>query len=1030
MAHLSAAAGASATPVPSITFTVVSRGPRKPQDEADLDAQLAETSGDFLVHLGDVGTPYHSREVAAHYARVDEILRAHTPERYVLPGANEWLGPEAAKGAWKQQFLPSPAPPSKRHGRERAANNLANFAFSRQGVLFVGIHLPPGPPAERPGWHEELDAACQWAETQFMGAVGAQAAVVFTHAFPGRHHEAFIARFHEAARRLGVPVLLMHADSEYARLDRPFSPGPRHIQPDAKRLWIQDRPWAHIDITRVQTEPVGFSLPLRVTVKPGAQEPFELDRQYRRRPYLTLGTPHSMVIVWRTNRPIDPVVKFGRAPDHLDQTVADIVTKTATSADEALRLHSAPTGVYQYEAHISRLEPGTQYYYAIFDGTHVIEGGPEHHFRTSPKPGSQTPFRFWTHGDSGRGNQPQADVYQAMLRFTEADGRAPDLFLHLGDMAYSDGTDAEFQRNFFRPYEKTLRHTVLWPTMSNHEGHTSDGLVGIGPYYDAFVLPKNGEAGGVPSGTASYFGFDYANVHFVCLNTYDIDLTPDGDLARWLKADLAEADADWLIAYWHHPPYTKGSHDSDREQALIDVRTHIMPILEEGGIDLIFNGHSHIYERSMLIDGAHHTPTVADGVVLDDGDGDPQGEGPYRKSAGLHPNEGVVAVVAGCGGTGVRRDGTMPVMRRVVTANGSVLVDVAGDTLTATMVGADGQVHDRFQIVKRGRVQPRRVAQPRLLPPFVNFDRVRARIEVQSELSPGEPAVARLTVPPLPHDSAATVHWETGGTPWQVSPATRRIELSAAEPAIADFTLQFGDKPFPRPAVRIDYHTEHGDEPGALHFRLPPLRHLELKELAAPPTIDGRIDPAEIADLTPHGDLVRFHGDGYGQVPTTFYAGLFQDSLYVAFINDEPEMKRVRIANPKAPEAHFSDDTVEIFLQREGDPHYYLFVVNALGQTIDAKGGWRPEHRRWSGNWEAATQCETQRWTAEVAIDLGIAGAPLAQGDVLRLNVCRHHAVRCEYTQWSHTNLERHPDPFSFGRAIVLGATTQRRAVG
>ena len=91
----------------------------------------------------------------------------------------------------------------------------------------------------------------------------------------------------------------------------------------------------------------------------------------------------------------------------------------------------------------------------------------------------------------------------------------------------------------------------------------------------------------------------------------------------WLKADLEQTTADWLVAYFHHPPYTKGSHDSDREKQLVEMRTYVMPILESGGVDLVLTGHSHIYERSMLMDGAYATPTVAENVILDDGDGDP-----------------------------------------------------------------------------------------------------------------------------------------------------------------------------------------------------------------------------------------------------------------------------------------------------------------------------------------------------------------------------------------------------------------------
>jgi hypothetical protein len=217
------------------------------------------------------------------------------------------------------------------------------------------------------------------------------------------------------------------------------------------------------------------------------------------------------------------------------------------------------------------------------------------------------------------------------------------------------------------------------------------------------------------SGSEAFFSFVRGKVHFVCLDSHDLDRKPTGAMARWLKADLEKAKSDWLIAYWHHPPYTKGSHDSDTESQLIEMREHIMPILESGGVDLVLTGHSHIYERSMLIDGAYATPTVADQVVLDDGDGDPQGDGPYRKSAGLHPHQGDVQVVTGHGGASLGRKGTMPVMKSVWVEHGSTIIDIDGDTLVGTMVNLDGKVRDTFSIVKRGKVTPTRVAKPRLL---------------------------------------------------------------------------------------------------------------------------------------------------------------------------------------------------------------------------------------------------------------------------------------------------------------------------
>jgi hypothetical protein len=184
-------------------------------------------------------------------------------------------------------------------------------------------------------------------------------------------------------------------------------------------------------------------------------------------------------------------------------------------------------------------------------------------------------------------------------------------------------------------------------------------------------------------------------------------------MAKWLKADMEKAKADWLIAFWHHPPYTKGSHDAEKEKDLTEMRQHIMPIIESGGVDLVLAGHSHIYERSMLMDGAYSPTNLAsENTILDDGDGDPDGDGPYRKSAGIHAHQGTVQVVAGNAGAAMSRKGTVPVMKRTLIEYGSVIVDVDGDTLRGKMLNRSGKVRDVFSLVKRGKVEPARLALP------------------------------------------------------------------------------------------------------------------------------------------------------------------------------------------------------------------------------------------------------------------------------------------------------------------------------
>lgn len=451
-------------------------------------------------------------------------------------------------------------------------------------------------------------------------------------------------------------------------------------------------------------------------LSPAQEPPVELTRG----PYLQTATTGGVTIVWRLRTGGSPQVRYGPQPGQLDRTLpvsAILLRRTAEDGGSCgLRppLNAAPVGTRQYEATITGLQPDTKYYYAVYEGEKRLTADhPDFSFHTLPEPGKPRDSLFWVVGDSGTGNRVQLKVHTAMRNFLTAENRVLDGYLHVGDMAYGSGMDSEFQGFFFNSYAATLRNTVCWPSMGNHEGQHSSGAEGTGPYYDAYVCPVNGEAGGLPSGTEAYYSFDYGRMHFICLNSHDLPRDPSGAMAQWLKADIEKTKADWLIAFFHHPPYTKGSHDSDKEQQLIEMRRDILPILESGGVDLVLTGHSHIYERSMLIDGAYTTPTVAENVVLNDGDGNPAGDGPYRKSRGLNPNEGAVQVVAGHGGTSLARKGApSPVMRMTIIEFGSVLLDLKGNALTGRMINAEGVVRDTFQLIKEGKVTVNRIAKP------------------------------------------------------------------------------------------------------------------------------------------------------------------------------------------------------------------------------------------------------------------------------------------------------------------------------
>jgi acid phosphatase type 7 len=425
-----------------------------------------------------------------------------------------------------------------------------------------------------------------------------------------------------------------------------------------------------------------------------------------RGPYVQLAHEAGITVVWRTGSPMKkPQVTIHEDGGKLSLTVdgAAILSRGLSGGE---KLSTAPAGTVQYEAKIGGLKPGTAYRYRILDaGASLTDSSDDCKFATHPPIGKPASARIWVVGDSGTGDWHQVLVARAMQQYTTTGKRAPDLYLHVGDMAYGQGTDDQFQKKFFEPYREILRSTVCWASMGNHEGKTSDGKTGIGPFYDAYVCPEKGEAGGVPSGDESFYSFDYGDIHFICLNSYDIDRSPAGKMAKWLVRDLAATKAKWIIGFWHHPPYTKGTHDSDTEKELVEMRELIMPIMENGGVDLVLSGHSHIYERSMLIDGAYATPTTSEGVVLDDGDGNPGGDGAYRKPSAVTPRKGTVAVVTGHGGAlGRNSIGISPIMRSIVLDHGSTILDVSGDTLTGVMLDLRGKERDRFAIVKNGEV--------------------------------------------------------------------------------------------------------------------------------------------------------------------------------------------------------------------------------------------------------------------------------------------------------------------------------------
>lgn len=426
------------------------------------------------------------------------------------------------------------------------------------------------------------------------------------------------------------------------------------------------------------------------TAAPSAPRRFPNQPELARGPYLQSESASGIVVRWRTVAPCKGKVRFRMVSD---QPVADIIEKEDLATTEHLIT-------------LKQLLPGRHYTYEIWgngfqltDAAGRVAGG---QFHTAPATGDAADTRFWVIGDSGTADAHARAVYQAFQAFSK--DRPADLWLMLGDNAYPNGTDAQYQQAVFETYPDLLRNACLWPTLGNHDARRASSAKQSGPYYDNFTLPTKGECGGVPSGTEAYYAFDYGQIHFICLDSQDSDRTPQGAMAKWLKADLDANAQKWTIAFFHHPPYTKGSHDSDRERdpRFRDMRGVFLPMLEQAGVDLVLSGHTHAYERSFLIGGHYGTSdTLTPAMIADNGSGNPGGQQglghAYDKKAHPHAE---VCVVAGSSGKTSGGPLNHPAMYCAFNELGSLVVDIKDGRLEAQFLNDKGKVLDRFVIQK------------------------------------------------------------------------------------------------------------------------------------------------------------------------------------------------------------------------------------------------------------------------------------------------------------------------------------------
>ena len=326
----------------------------------------------------------------------------------------------------------------------------------------------------------------------------------------------------------------------------------------------------------------------------------------------------QMSVTWQVASPVDsPFLRVGSSPWDLGERIAAEI-RTITTARRAISpgdsvLSTSPF-VEQFYVHavVTGLQPGATYCYSI--GHHGWERpppGPGGTFTTAPR--GREPFTFTAFGDQG---VSRAAVSSAAL----VNAQSPAFHLHAGDISYAESggrgliTDAYDPRVwdwFFTELEPVAGHVPWQVAVGNHEleaWYSADGYAG---QRARFGFPAAGGTGVPPT----YYSFVYGNVGIISLDANDVSWEipanhgySGGAQTRWLAQTLRELRGDpgidFIVAYFHHCAYSSClQHGSDA-----GPRQAWVPLFDDNRVDLVINGHNHVFERTDPLTGGVSSP--------------------------------------------------------------------------------------------------------------------------------------------------------------------------------------------------------------------------------------------------------------------------------------------------------------------------------------------------------------------------------------------------------------------------------------
>ncbi|MEV5755774.1 metallophosphoesterase family protein [Streptomyces tendae] len=318
----------------------------------------------------------------------------------------------------------------------------------------------------------------------------------------------------------------------------------------------------------------------------------------------------EMTVSWQVPVAVNkPFIRIGTHPWDLSHRI-----------DAEPRPLHTPAGVgasgdhtqYYLHARLTRLKPGRTYYYGVghagFDPAEPHLAGTLGTFTTAPA--RSEPFTFTAFGDQGVS-------YHGLANDALILAQNPAFHLHAGDIAYGDpagqgktsdtGFDSRVWDQFLYQTESVAKQVPWMVAYGNHDMEAWYSPNGYGGEQARWELPDNGpDADHLPG----VYSFVHGNTAVISLDANDISFEIPANLGisggtqtRWLERQLkkyrADRDIDFVVVFFHHCAYcTSTAHASEG-----GVRDEWVPLFEKYTVDLVINGHNHVYERTDVIKG-------------------------------------------------------------------------------------------------------------------------------------------------------------------------------------------------------------------------------------------------------------------------------------------------------------------------------------------------------------------------------------------------------------------------------------------